>query len=214
MRIERVRGERISPVIAVLAAVAFGAFLPDRYRLLPGWFALLAVIIVLAPMIIAALIHSDTLDKLERVTFTTVIVLAAGINTANLLATVGQILFNSKNVNPAKLIESGLMIWVSNILVFALLYWELDCGGPDDRAKGRRTLVDFDFPAYEQREKVRPNWTPGFSDYLFLAFTTSTAFSPTEAMPLSARAKLMMMMQSVISLITISVVASRAIGII
>ncbi|HEY1428051.1 MAG TPA: hypothetical protein VGF18_00630 [Candidatus Tumulicola sp.] len=92
------------------------------------------------------------------------------------------------------------------------MYWLIDAGGPDARQAGERRYLDFTFPAMDEGDRVPPNWRPGIIDYLFLGFTTATAFSPTEALPLSARAKALMMIESAISLITIAVVAARTIN--
>jgi len=99
-------------------------------------------------------------------------------------------------------------------LTFTLIYWLIDRGGPDARIGAAPDYPDFDFPAMSEPEKVVPNWQPTIVDYLFIGFTTNTAFSPTEAMPLTARAKALMIAQSVVSLVTIVMLAARAIGII
>ncbi len=104
-------------------------------------------------------------------------------------------------------------IWTGNILIFTLVYWLVDGGGPDARLNHETQYPDFDFPAQDDTASVPPNWQPGIVDYLFLGFTTSTAFSPTEAMPLTQRAKLLVILQSSISLITIAIVAARTINI-
>ena len=113
------------------------------------------------------------------------------------------------------LLLDSLNIWVTNIVLFALWFWALDRGGP--AAKGLISEQESDFLfTQQQTDSARtqfPNWSPGFVDYLFLAFTNSTAFSPADTLPLTARAKLLMMAESVISLATIALVASRAVGI-
>ena len=104
---------------------------------------------------------------------------------------------------------TSIALWLANVLYFALSYWQLDRGGPDGRAAGRKELADFSFAA-EERDA---SFQPAFADYLFDAFTTSTAFSPTDTLPLTRRAKMLMMVQSAISLVTLVVVAARAINI-
>ena len=94
-----------------------------------------------------------------------------------------------------------------------MIYWLIDSGGPDARLNNKTTYPDFDFPAMDESAPVRPNWHPDIIDYLFLGFTTSTAFSPTEAMPMTPRAKVLVTLQSSISLITIAIVAARTINI-
>jgi hypothetical protein len=99
------------------------------------------------------------------------------------------------------------------VLVFTLIYWLVDSGGPDARAAGKARYPDFVFPTMDDTEHTQPDWHPHIVDYLFLSFTTNTAFSPTEAMPFSNRAKLLVMLQSTISLVTIAIVAARTINI-
>jgi hypothetical protein len=120
---------------------------------------------------------------------------------------------------PVVLLESAAALWLSNLLVFASWYWRLDGGGPNERDK-RGAHVDgaFLFPQMimdqDLKEKMGEEyWSPGFVDYLFLAFNTSTAFSPTDVPVLSRWAKAMMMVQSAISLATIALLAARAVNI-
>jgi hypothetical protein len=109
------------------------------------------------------------------------------------------------------LLRDAALLWASNVLVFALWYWETDGGGPAHRHMhlGGQCSTDFVFP---QSVTQQHDWTPEFLDYLFLAFNTSTAFSPTDTMVLARRAKVLMMLQSLISLVTIAVLAARAIN--
>jgi hypothetical protein len=115
----------------------------------------------------------------------------------------------------AQLLITGAIIWLTNVTVFALWYWEFDRGGPVARALnvGNR-LPDFQFPQMvSPPEMVSPDWEPIFFDYLYLAFTNATAFSPTDVMPMSRWAKAAMTLQSVISIITLALVISRAVNI-
>lgn len=118
-----------------------------------------------------------------------------------------------KTLAPRALLLDASLIWALNVAVFALWYWEIDCGGPRTRqAEGYRT-VDFVFPQFAADDpKLGEGWLPNFVDYLFLAFNTSTAFSPTDTMVLSGRAKVLMMAQSLISLVVVAVLLARAIG--
>jgi len=111
------------------------------------------------------------------------------------------------------LLLDAINIWATNVIIFALWYWALDRGGPAG-AFGPKQGKDFLFTQQQTGEPARfPNWSPGFIDYLFLAFTNATAFSPADTFPLTVRAKLLMMAESGISLVTIALVASRAVGI-
>ena len=112
------------------------------------------------------------------------------------------------------LLLDAINIWATNVIIFALWFWALDRGGPAGQLLGSGRGHDFLFTQQQTGEPKRfPNWSPGFIDYLFLAFTNATAFSPADTFPLTVRAKLLMMAESGISLATIALVASRAVGI-
>jgi uncharacterized membrane protein len=111
-----------------------------------------------------------------------------------------------------ELLRGGGLLWVSNMLTFALWYWEVDSGGPAHRHATHCGSSDFAFPQRVLGGEVEAHWAPDFLDYLFLAFNTSTAFSPTDTMVLARRAKALMMYQSVISLVTVVVLVARAIN--
>jgi hypothetical protein len=112
------------------------------------------------------------------------------------------------------LIFSGVALWVTNVLLFGLWYWELDRGGPLERARRSRLAPDFLFPQMADAAPfTRPNWVPGLVDYLYVSFTNATAFSPTDTMPLSQTAKSLMTAQSVVSLLIVVLVVARAVNI-
>jgi len=123
------------------------------------------------------------------------------------------------------LLRHGLQIWLTNILVFALWFWELDGDGPDARAHANAATefknADFLFPQMSiamqddfNKPCINPLWKPGFFDYLYIAFTNSTAFSPADALPLSRWAKALMMLEALISLVTIAIVLARSVSLI
>jgi uncharacterized membrane protein len=111
------------------------------------------------------------------------------------------------------LLLHGGAVWLTNVIVFALWYWEFDRGGPAARASARKKHPDFLFTQMTTPELVRRDWEPGFVDYLYLSFTNATAFSPTDTLPMSRWAKLAMMFQSAISLVTVALVVARAVNI-
>ena len=119
----------------------------------------------------------------------------------------------SGELDGLELFTSSVAVWIIIILIFALVYWQSDRGGPEVRLTDRHPRPDWLFPQAEL-DNILPNWQPTFVDYLFLSYTTATAFSPTDVLPISARAKLLMMLLSALSLATILVVVSRAINII
>lgn len=113
------------------------------------------------------------------------------------------------------LLLDAVNIWATNVVIFALWFWTIDRSGPAARGLQSEERADFLFPQY-QMSSTNPDqkpWIPGFIDYLFLAFTNATAFSPADTFPLTVRAKLLMMAESAISFATIALVASRAVGI-
>jgi uncharacterized membrane protein len=111
------------------------------------------------------------------------------------------------------LIVAGVLIWLTNLLIFALWYWEMDRGGPGRRAAGKDGPPDFLFPQMSD-DRIEPKeWRPKFIDYLYVSLTNATAFSPTDTMPLSAAAKSTMGIQSLVSLVTIGLIVSRAVNI-
>lgn len=137
------------------------------------------------------------------------------INAVALLLLIQAILAGHAGTGRALLIDA-VNIWSTNVVVFALWYWFLDRGGPSARGLVPDHKRDFLFTQQQQADGDAAGfseWLPGFVDYLFLAFTNATAFSPADTFPLTVRAKLLMMAESAISLVTIAVVASRAVGI-
>jgi len=113
----------------------------------------------------------------------------------------------------ARLLASGGLVWLGNILAFGLLYWVLDSGGPRMRLRAGHPYPDFIFPQMQAPELAPPDWRPIFVDYLYLGFCTSTAFSPTDVIPLARWAKLAMAVQSAVSLAVIGLVIARAVNV-
>jgi uncharacterized membrane protein len=116
-------------------------------------------------------------------------------------------------LTPAALLATGGAIWATNVIVFALWYWELDRGGPVARAHATRVHPDFLFAQLQSPDLAPADWEPAFADYLYVSFTNAAAFSPTDVLPLSRWAKLTMMLQSVVSLATVVLVIARAVNI-
>jgi uncharacterized membrane protein len=113
---------------------------------------------------------------------------------------------NQDQIEGVRLLSSALQIWLTNVLAFGLLYWVIDGNGPENRMANKDELRDFVFPGEERQE-------PGFVDYLFLSFNTATAFSPTDTAPLTSRVRVMMMLESAVSLTALAFAAARAVNI-
>ena len=215
---EPVHAPRIEPrwpvALAVLAVFFLLAFLPGRVRLLPAWAVYVFGIAVLAPMggVTLAAAKARWL-RVER-TITLLFVLIGGTLTlATLAYLIRAMVSRPEDISGLQLLSSSIAVWVTNVLVFSLLYWQVDHGGPEARAGDANRNSEWLFPEVRAAGNLPPDWRPRFIDYLFLGFSTSTAFSPTHALPLTSRAKMLMMLQSAISLSTLVVVASRAINI-
>jgi uncharacterized membrane protein len=199
--------------LAVLAAIALYLTLPSRFVLGPIWLIPVLEGAALIPLSIFAPRRTPEETPWAQVL---AVVLIAVVNIANvisLFALVRVILSHSKDLTGTQLLFTAASIWLTNVIIFALWYWELDRGGPDERMSGEHREPDFLFPQMSTPGCTQKSWTPAFLDYLYVAFTNATAFSPTDTMPLTPWAKLLMMIQSIASLLTITLVAARAVNI-
>lgn len=200
--------------VAILAVAGLNFVLPPALRPGPPWVVMILVVLLAA---LALLSHRLGNHRLAR----SVGYAASGIVTITMVVSltllVGGLMTHKET--PTQLLLSATLLWVSNILVFASWYWRLDAGGPlgRDLQRGHKDGA-FLFPQMVldpelRREMGEENWRPGFIDYLFLAFNTSTAFSPTDVPVLSRWAKVLMMVQAAISLATLALLAARAVNI-
>jgi hypothetical protein len=190
------------------------AALPERIRLFPRWIAFGVVVIVIVPMVALRLSQAKARWlRIERWAVFVFFVLG-GIGT---LVSVGYLIHamvtRSTEIGGMPLLTSSVSAWVTNVLIFSLLYWEIDRGGPDSRDKGEGVKPDWLFPQPTEPEDCHDGWRPTFVDYLFLGYSTATAFSTTDVLPLTPRAKILMMLEATISLATVVVVVSRAVNI-
>jgi hypothetical protein len=181
--------------------------LHPRYLLPAIELALLAVLIAVNP---GRLERGDPL--LRRLSLVLIAVLHAA-NTYSGTVLVVDLLRGQASDNPSVLLGSGGAIYATNVVVFALWYWELDRGGPVARGQGERAFPDFLFPQMQAGDLVDPNWEPTFADYLYVSFTNVTAFSPTDTLPLTRWAKLLMMLQATLAVVLIALVIARAINV-
>jgi hypothetical protein len=141
----------------------------------------------------------------------TVVVMA--INFEALVSVMTALLHGAKGPTGQSLLLDALNIWFTNVVIFALWYWTIDRGGPFARDLGAASHPDFLFPQMLGESDETPGWTPGFFDYLYVSFTNATAFSPTDTLPLSVRAKMLMALEAFASLLTVGLVAARAVNI-
>ena len=202
-------------VLAIVALVALLSALPERIRLLPIWYTYIVGVVVLTPIAAVGLTAAKPRWlRIERTVTLIFFVVSGGLTLVNLGNLVEAMMYRSAEVGGLQLLASSVAVWVSNALIFSLLYWQIDRGGPEARISDTRERPDWLFPQEgAPAADVPRNWEPAFIDYLYLGYSTATAFSTTDAMPLTPRAKLLMMLESAISLVTVIVVAARAINI-
>jgi uncharacterized membrane protein len=142
----------------------------------------------------------------------TLVTVVAGTNAASLAHLVGLLLAGGE-ANGRELLSAAVGVWATNVVLFGLVFWELDRGGPQARSVGEGQRPDLLFPQMTMGDCGWTGWSPSFVDYLYVSFTNSTAFSPTDTMPLSARVKLAMLAQALLSLVTVGLVLARAVNI-
>jgi uncharacterized membrane protein len=198
---------------SILVAVTLQSKLPQRLTLSPSWALPVLEVVLLTGLIAANPRRVELRNKRLRwlgLALICVISLANGWAAAQL---VRGLVNGTEGSNAGALLLTGGNIWLTNVIVFALWYWEWDRGGPADRMMGHRQFADFLFVQMQSPEAAPPDWEPAFLDYLYLSFTNSTAFSPTDVMPLSRWAKMLMMLQSTVSLVTVVLVVARAVNI-
>ena len=209
------RVDRLPASIALVACVLLYIVLPDALALRPKW---LIPVLILLPLIPLTLTHRHRHPGEPRWVRSLMIGMIALINLAN-ITSVAFLIHRQFWHHPGAiqngrtLFFSGILIWLTNVLVFGLWFWELDRGGPTVRGSSLERWPDFQFPQMENPRLAPSDWHPRFYDYLYLAFTNAAAFSPTDAMPLSRLAKGLMTVESGVSMLTIVVVVARAINI-
>jgi uncharacterized membrane protein len=207
-------GENRWPItVTVLLAIGLQLVLPARLQagphlLLPGMELVLLVLLIAA--------NPKRINRDHAWIRAASLVLVALASLANIWSAIRLVLGlvqGREGEDAGPLLVHGGAIWITNVIVFALWYWEFDRGGAVERAKASRSHPDFQFPQMMTPELTDEHWEPNFVDYLYLSFTNATAFSPTDTMPLSRWAKILMMTQSCVSLATVALVIARAVNI-
>jgi uncharacterized membrane protein len=203
------REPRWPAFLAMLSAAGVFWALPEPLSLGPGWLMLAVIFVLMIPIVIT---NKRGYFKITRMlTF-----IALTLITVSLIASLVFLIqgIPSHREMPRALLRSALALWITNILVFALWYWKLDAGGPLGRDHARcRIASAFLFPQLATNREDYEGWSPQFLDYLFVAFNTSTAFSPTDTAVLARWAKVVTMLQSLISLSILVLLAARAVNI-
>jgi hypothetical protein len=211
----RTQGEaRWQVALCTAAAIALQVAVPGRLDLLsPTW----ALPVVEGAMLVTLVVaNPHRIDRQSRALRIFSLTLAALLTFANVWTierlAVGLV-DGRQHWSAGQLLITGGAIWLTNVIIFALWYWELDRGGPVARALATKQYPDFQFPQMVSPTMAPPDWEPMFADYLYLGFTNAAAFSPTDVMPLSRWAKMAMTLQSAISIVTVALVVSRAVNI-
>jgi len=206
--------ESIWPAQAtVLTAIGLQLLLPERLTVGPTWLIPALEGALLIGLFLATPRELEREHPRRRVMALAMIAFVSAANVFSLQQLTHFLLHTHKPTNGRELIISGMLIWLTNFLIFALWYWELDRGGPGKRAAGHDQAPDFLFPQMSD-DRIEPrDWRPAFLDYLYVSLTNATAFSPTDTMPLSQMAKSVMGIQAVVSLVTLGLIVSRAVNI-
>jgi uncharacterized membrane protein len=200
-------------LLAVLAAMVLQLILPNNLIQDLGNRALIPSIegLLLLVLLVANPGRISIEESRLRIIGVGLIALITVANMVSLVELVHALLYGTR-AGGRPLVYASVPIWLTNVIVFGLWYWELDRGGPAVRQQPKHRGPDFLFPQMSTPGSS-PGWGPDFLDYLYTSFTNATAFSPTDTMPLTAWAKLLMMLQSFASLVTVAVVVSRAVNV-
>jgi uncharacterized membrane protein len=209
-----VHAERRWPMAtAVLVATLLFVVTPHRGRI-PGWWVGPLLQLVLLGFLIAQ--DPGRIDRrsatLNHVMAALLVSMTVGTALAVTVLAV-DILAGVSGVTATVLLGRGAAIWVENVILFSLWYWQVDRGGPAERAAGSAIPPSFAFPENATPELAPAGWRPAYPDYLYLAYTNATAFSPTDTLPVRRWAKLTMMVQSTLSLVIAILVIARAINV-
>jgi hypothetical protein len=197
--------------LATLAAIVLYLALPEKLTIGPSWL-LPALEGVLLVALVIATPRPPTADAPRRRQLAIGLTgLVSGVNLFSLFLLAHYLVQGGKAGGHA-LILAGVVLWVTNVLVFGQWYWELDRGGPVARVLDVDARPDFLFPQMSD-PALAAGWMPGFVDYLYVSYTNATAFSPTDTMPLTPTAKLLMTCQSLAALVTVGLVVARAVNI-
>ncbi len=197
--------------VALLVAVILQVLLPDTFVLHPRYVLPAVELLALIALVIS---HPERMSRRTRgvrIASQSLLGLVA-VNTAISVGLLVHRITDAGQIRAIELLVGGAEIWLTNAIVFGLWYWEYDRGGPAARALGQADTPDLLFPQMTDPTLAR-DWEPNVVDYLFVAYTNSTAFSPTDTLPLSRWAKVLFMLQSAISLVTVALIAARAVNI-
>ena len=196
----------LSSAASILVGVAYW-ILPYQLQVGPSWLLFVILAVIVLPLTYASFMRILPYEWSRRIRFgiQALLTLALLVSIILMLARLAQI------ATGGGLLRAGAMLWASNVLVFSLWFWEIDGDGPLMRHKKGHIAIDFQFP---QQANGKPLiWRPGFIDYLFLGFCSATALSPADTVPLTQRAKLLMMLEAIFSMIILALIIGRSVNI-
>ena len=201
-------------VLFTAATVVLRIAIPHRVSIGPHWLVPALEVALLLALVAADPTHlARRMRWLRPVAITLIATLTAVVLVSDGVLIRDLVIGSRVTESAPALLASGALVWLGTALVFGLLYWELDSGGPLARDEGRREQPDLAFPQHMNPELAPPGWRPHYVDYLVLGICTSTAFSPTDVMPMARWAKLTMALQSLVSLSVIGLVIARAVNV-
>jgi uncharacterized membrane protein len=210
------RGEPPLPlVITLIVATLIPLLLPDELLPGPRWLFPVFICVLMTAMLLLDPGRIDNRARHLRWLRIAIALVLAGITTYATIALADALVKGSAAItnSAGELLRTGGLVWAALLITFSFVYWELDCGGPAERAHAERHLPDMAFPQDLNPDITPTGWQPTFVDYLYLGLTNNLAFSPTDVMPLSHWAKLTMGVQSIASLLIIGLVIARAVNI-
>jgi uncharacterized membrane protein len=208
------RGDPFWPAqLAVAAAIALHLTLTTKIVIGPKLLVPGVEGVLLVALIAIAPARAGAVRSPRQRQFALVVIGLVSLTNVVSLGLLVHYLINGGKAGGHSLILSGIVLWVTNVLLFAVWYWEMDRGGPVARFRDPDALPDFQFPQMENPKLAPAGWRPGFLDYLYTSLTNATAFSPTDTMPLTQTAKIVMSVQGVAALVTVGLVVARAVNI-
>jgi hypothetical protein len=201
------------PIVLMAMLVYASTDLPGRVRVMPHWAIVLLLASLVVPMVAVHVARRKQIWLRLETAAIAIFLAVAGFGVVLDLRDLFRAMVQPPiGLTGIQLLNSSIALWASNVLMFSVAYWWIDRGGAEARVSSAKQAPDWRFPREDVDDDSLPYWHPTYVDYLFLAFCTATSFGPTEAMPMTARAKLLMMAESLISLVTVLAIASRAIG--
>jgi len=204
---------RVQVTAAVLIAIGLMLALPARVANRPRWVLPAVAVLLLVGVFVAKSARAERRSRAIRIASLALIAFMSFWNDASGARLIVDLARAEGIKDGVRLLLTGGEIWLTNVIVFGLWYWEFDRGGSVERAAGSRQYPDLLFPQMTSPELAPPDWEPGFVDYLYVSFTNAMAFSPTDVMPMTRWAKLTMLAQSLISVTTLALVIARAVNV-